>query len=57
MAKVKEIWSVDDESATKRQMRNWNIGCCVAEVMSTEYLPSMEDNFDEGNGDNSLEDE
>jgi len=56
VAKVKEIWSVEDESATKRQMVHRNMGCYVARVMSTKFVLGVEDIFDEGNDDESAED-
>ena len=56
VAKVKEIWSVDDDSATKRQMVHRNMGCCLAGVMSPVFVPGVEDIFDEENDDESAED-
>jgi len=56
VAKVKEIWSVDDDSATKRQMVHRNMGCCLAGVMSPVFVPGVEDIFDEENKYESAED-
>ena len=48
-AQVREVWSAEEESKTKRYMFHHNHGCCIAGIMGPNHVAGVEDSFDNDN--------